>query len=434
MKKAVLVLVLLTFTLSNLFSQNAENTLDSYLSNFQYKKALEYIDTEPPTKTLLHKKALCYKALGNYKQAAGILEALSEEFPEDVKINTDLAGCFEAMGSMEKSIECYDRLIQSDTTNSYFRMQKAELLYQSKKYDQALGMYKDIYAENGYLNMLKRSAQCYEKMNQPDSAKWYFSVLCGIDSTDIHAAASLINLHLKTSHYLDAIMLSDHYVQKDSTNKQINLLNALAYYAADLYEEAVKRFTKCYNEGDTTLIVNRSLGISHYSLKNVEESYKHLGLAFQQDTTNNNVLYCLAVTCNDIGKPKESIDYFLKLMDRVIPSPMVVYLYYKNLAQAYHTDSQYKKSYEAFTEALKNADEDQKMNIYYVMANMLEYDMKDRNNALKYYQLYKQSLTAYIEKLKKEEEPDEVEIRICRGKLTKLTEFLDKLKTSAPNV
>ncbi len=74
-----------------------------------------------------------------------------EEIPENVQIKSELASCFEALGQRQASIACYDGLIQLDSTNLYFKKQKADLLYQQGKYDISLDLFKDIYNQNNSL-------------------------------------------------------------------------------------------------------------------------------------------------------------------------------------------------------------------------------------------------------------------------------------------
>jgi len=431
MKKPVITLLLILIATIPIFSQDTQPTLAHYLSNFQYQKALEYIETQEPSRELLVKKALCYKALGEYKKAIDILKPLSVEYPESIQIKSDMAVCYESLGLRQAGVDCYDDLIRLDTTNLYFKIQKAELLFQDGKYDKALTLFKNLHGAYGLNNAIKRSALCFEKMNMVDSAKYYFAHAWEVDSTDSFSAANLINLNLKGEYYGNGILLSDIYLKRDSTNHRINVLNALSYYGANLYEEAIKRFTRCYLEGDSSLVINRSLGISHYSLK---ESYKakgYLEAAYRQDTTNNNVLYCLAVTYTDMADYELAIPYFQKLLDRTIPPDLTLYLYYRNLADSYSKTKAYQDAYDRYVEAIKYGTQTQKMNLYFTVANLCEYSLKNRKDALKYYKLYKTSLTAYLEDLQNKEGADPADIANTRFSLKNLEDFLKKLETSA---
>lgn len=402
-------LILLSFLIvhSVLFSQTVESELEAYIQNFQYQKALEYISDKEPSAYLQFQEAMCHKALGNYLKSIDILQRLSTDNPENVRVKSELANCFAITGRRQAGIDCYDDLIRLDSTNLYYKIQKAELLFQQTKYEKALCLFKEIYGRNNSPNTLTQIAQCFEKMNQADSAMVYFKAAWDTNPSDSYSAASLVNLCLKAGRSLEALAHSTVYLEKDSTDQQMNLLNALTYYVMDNYEEAIFRFKKCYEAGDSSLIVNRSLGISYYSLRENYEAEIFLDKAFRQDTTNNNVLYCLAVSSNELADHKKAIPLFRKLLDRTIPSDLTLYLYYKGLASAYDKGSLFEDAVEAYKKALIYAGTNQKMTINFTIGQLYENQVKDSSNALIYYQNYRHDLNGYLEGLIRKNETDE---------------------------
>lgn len=206
----------------------------------------------------------------------------------------------------------------------------------------------------------------------------------------------------------------------------MNLLNALTYYVMDNYEEAISRFKKCYEAGDSSLIVNRSLGISYYSLKENYEAEIFLDKAFRQDTTNNNVLYCLAVSSNELADHKKAIPLFQKLLNRAIPPDLTLYLYYKGLASAYDKGSHFEEAVEAYKKALIYAGTNQKMAINFAIGQLYENQVKDNSNAFIYYQNYRKDLNEYLEGLIRKNETDE-SIDDTKKRLKYLDEYIKEL-------
>lgn len=428
--KYIIVILLLILTPIGVFAQDGTSILDEYLNTYQYQKALDYIDKQEASVELQIKKALCYKALGEYYKAIEILVPLSDEYEKDIQIKLNLAACFESIGRSQSGLEYYDKLIRLDSTNVYFKNQKADILYQQGKYQDALSLFQHVYSLNNSPSALKRAAQCFDKMNMVDSAKVYFMEAWDRNAQDAFAAANVINLSLKTGSILEAMTCSDRYIKIDSTDHQVNLLNALSYYTADNYEEAVSRFTKCYLAGDSSLVVTRSLGISHYSLNESSKAIPYLESAYRNDTTNNNVLYCLALSYKDMSEYELAIPLLQKLLDRTIPPNLTLYLYYRNLAESYNSWSDAKNANINYEKALDFADEDQKMNVYYLLANLNEYRIRDRKKAFYYYQLYKDSLIAYIERLKKKDRDESEEIARSTQILKDLEKFIKELEAS----
>lgn len=408
MRKIILIFIFPLFSILSSFSQEEYNPLADYLSNFQYQKALEYIDTQEPSKDLLAKKALCYKALGEYYKAIEILQPLSKEYANEIKIISDLAVCYEAIGKRQASADCYEELIRLDSTNLYFKSQKAEMLYQLGKYNGALSLFQSIYNFNNTPTALKKIAQCFEKMNLLDSAKIYFEEAWDRNPRDAFSVANLTNICLKEGSIYEAITYSERYMESDTTDQQINLLNALCYYKLDDYEESVIRLKRCYLNGDTSLIVNRSLGIACYSLNMILEARPYLESAYRMDTTNNNVLYCLAVSYTDIGDYEKAIPLYSKLLQRTIPEDLTLFLYFRNMARCYERMKNNENAIENYQQALLYANENQKMNLYYTIGLMSDKDFKDYKKALEYYKLYRKSLLLFLNEQDQKEDKDEI--------------------------
>lgn len=429
--KLKIIILLLLINPCYLLSQEVQDPLAGYLANFQYQKALEYIDMQEPTTELDIKKALCYKALGEYRKAIEVLLPLSKGYPDNIQIKSNLAACYEAMSQRQASVDCYDELIRLDSTNLYFKNQKADILYQLGKYEDALFLFRQVLGQNNSPLAIRRMAQCFEKMNMVDSARMYFMEAWNKNPDDSFSAANLINLSLKIGRVHEAMAYSDKYIETDSTDRQINLLNALSYYTADDYEESVARFTKCFYNGDSSLVVNRSLGISHYSLNESAKAIPYLEAAYRQDTTNNNVVYCLAISYMDMVEYALAVPLFHKLLDRTIPQDLTLYLYYKNLAESYNKQNDVPNANKYYEEALKYAGDTQKMNTYYILANMNEFSLKNRKKALEYYKLYKESLHLYINTLKEKDSDESEEIKRTEKILVDLEKYIKDLQVSS---
>ncbi len=318
MRTLILFVILFLGYIAGLNAQVEYSLIDDYIANYQFDKALKYIDSQEETKELLKQKALCYKGLDNYSKAIEVLKSLAQVDKDDLKLKSEMALCYQALSNWSGSLTCYNELISLDSLNVYYKIKRAEMLFRLEDYKAALSDYKMLSDKYGLTNMIKRSAQCFENINLPDSAIVYYTEAIKADTTDVFSIASLININIKLKNFGSAIQLSDDFVEKDSTNKQINLLNGLSYYGADFYDEAVLRFQRCYLNGDSSLVVNRSLGISYYSLGENEKAFPYLLKAYTQDTTNNRVLYCLGVVSNEMRNFNNSVIYFEKILEKTI--------------------------------------------------------------------------------------------------------------------
>jgi tetratricopeptide (TPR) repeat protein len=429
MKKTIILSCLFIICIFSVFSQNTKNNLTELLKNYQYQKALEYIETQEPSKELFCQKALCYKALGEYQKAIFILELLNKEYKDDIQILSELAICYQATANRKASVECYDELIRIDTANIYFKIQKAELQFQQGRYEDALSLFYNIYNQNNSPNTLKQIAQCYEMMNEVDSAMTYYRKTLSENPSDAYSVASLTNICLKEGLLPEGKDCSQAFMNMDTTNLQVNLLNALCYYASEQeYDEAINRFAKCELRGDTGLILNRSLGTSYYMIKNYYYSELYLDKAFRQDTTNNTVLFALATSSMELGDHWKSTPLFNKLLSRVKPDSTMLTLCYKNLALSYQRGSQYKEAAETYIKSLNYTKPSQRMSLYFTIANIYDDRLDDPQNALTYYIPYRETLVNYLETLKNKSEENKDRIKDSEKRIKALDEHILELK------
>lgn len=403
-------------------AQDAD-TLETYIRNARYRQAVEYIDLLEPTKDLLYQKALCCKYMNDYSSAIDILNTLSEEYPADIPVMLQLASCYEAVSQYLKSIACYDRLLSIDSTNTYFEVRKADLLYRSEKYASAIDAYSRIDSTYNPNYVTRNMAMCYEKLNQPDMAKDYYSKAWELDVNDAYSANSLVKIQLKKEDYIAAYQNSEKYIERDSTNATMNALNAYIYNNLKYYDIALERFQKCLQQGDSSLIVNRTLGFIYYQTEKDSLSRLFLQQAFLQDTTNTNVLYILGKEHYKLGYYQEAVECFSKMTEKLVPSDVLLYNLYKDLAMAQEKAGAFESAVRYYVKALKyTQDNPAKMELYFSIATLADKELKNYVSAIINYKQYRFCLFNYQNSLKDEQEISEIE-----SKLTALDEYIAKL-------
>jgi len=418
---------------SEIKGQTEPDTVQMYVRNAQYKQAIEYINQIEPTKDLLYQKALCYKSLNDYSSAIEILDSLSEAYPDDIPSRIQLALCYESISQYKKSIDCYNELLAIDSTNTYFEVRKADLLFRSEKYQLALGAYNRIDSSYNQNYVTRCIAMCYEKLNQPDSAKAYYCKAWDLNEQDAYSANSLVKIYLKNEDYLPAYSYSEKFIEKDSTNTTMNALNAYVYYNMKYYDIAIQRFQKSLAQGDSSLLVNRSLGLSYYLIGKDSLARPFLQQAFLQDTTNNNVLFNLGKVNYELGYYPEAIECFQKMVDNMIPSDALLFTLYKSLAMAQNLNGAFANALETFQKALDyTQDNNDKMGLFFSMALLSDKELKDYDEAIYYYKEYRRSLFNYQNSLKDEQkdEIDDVESKLSAldDYIKQLTEEMEKEK------
>jgi len=416
MKIRILGIMILIMNSTILFSQETEQSVESYLSRYQYQQAIDYLEQKNDTsKEASMQKVLCYNYLHNYPKGIEILLSLQEKYPYDMQVKLQLASFYNKMSMLSESLNCFDELIKMDSDNIYFRIQKADLLYQSSKYDQALEEYK--YAANAYNSsyLLKQIAFCFKNDQQRDSAKIYFEQALRIDSLDKETQVELIKIEISNKDYESGLALSERFISKDTNNIQINILKlkSLCYYELKDYKTAAENFERCHSLGDTSLFVNKYLGFSYYFDDENDKACPYLIQAYKQDTTNNNVLYALAVVNQQLENYPEAIRLYEALIQRVVLPNYILYTYYKKLADSYAKNKDYLFAIENYKKALLYFSENQDMELLFNLADIYDIQLHNYEMALNYYKQYRESLIKYLQLLTAKdninENKDEVE-------------------------
>ena len=409
------------------------DSLQIYIQNAQYRQAIEYIDLLEPTKDLLFQKALCCKSLNEYSSAIEILTALSDEYPDEVPIKLQLALCYEAVSQYSKSIDCFDHLLQLDSTNSYFEVRKADLLYRSEKYALAIDAYTHIDSTYNQNYITRCIAMCYEKLNQNELAKEYYKLAWELNANDAYSANSLVKIFVKEEDFNSAHYFSEKFIENDSTNLTMNALNAYVYYNLQQYDIALERFEKCLQQGDSSLIVNRSIGIIYYLADMDSLALVFLQRAFLQDTTNDNVLYILGKVNYNLDFYPEAIECFQKLIEKTLeqtPKPILFYRFYYDLAMSYEKNESFSDAANFYSRAASynnSLDNNSKMALYYKIATLFDEKLMNYINAIYYYRQYRVTLLNYQNSFKEEEQ----EINEIEAKLIALDKYIEELTEKA---
>ena len=206
-------------------------------------------------------------------------------------------------------------------------------------------------------------------------------------------------------------------------------MHAVAYYNKNLYGNAAPRFEKCRAVGDSSLTVIRSLGISYFFLENDSAAYPYLKQAYESDTTNMTVLYAIASVSHNLGHYPEAIRAYQKLIEHELPNMNALYTYYFGLAKAYEKNNLYQDAAKYYITTINYASSiAQRMELFFNLSVLLEYDLKDYTKAIYYYTQYQSALLNYQDALLEQPNPNPEQVKEVEFKLTALNEHMQKLK------
>jgi tetratricopeptide (TPR) repeat protein len=395
--KTKFILLCLFYPLATSAQEIKEN-IDNYIRNYQYQQAIEYIEQQnDSSKEVLMQKYFCYDQLNNYSKAIETLSALTQRFPDDIHLKTQLALCYKNASRLDKSMEQLDELLQIDSTNTYFMIQKADLL---------------------------------NKCDSLDRAKQYYLRAWTLHPNDFDTVIKLSKIDINQNHYLSAMENLETILRRDSTHLQANLLTAYCYLLSDQYDESIQQFNKCQALGDSSLFLLKNLGFAYYYSPDYENNILYLSRAFEKDTTNNNVLYALATASKEANHYDEAASMYSKLVERMLQSKKLLYVYHKKLAETYREGGKYLDAINQFKEALHLADSSQNIELLFNISDTYDVSLKDYKSSLNYYRQYRKSLIDYRQNLL---EKDSSLIHDIQNKIERLDKHLEYIEYQIKN-
>lgn len=246
-----------------------------------------------------------------------------------------------------------------------------------------------IHTDSLNLEYLSRLGDNYLQVERDLSAREIFTKVVKLNPGDISALAKLANIYLRTQVYSQAIYLCNKALQRDPENRTVIKIKGLAAFRQGDTEIAEDCFSYLLEQGDSSIVILKHLGISEVKNFADNRSYEHLLLAYKQDTTDHEVCYFLGRSCINNGIPDVGI-YYLDLADTLLqPKPGIEAVIIAGKASAYTAMKEYEKAMACYEKAYKIKPNPEYL---FFMASLNQHRLKNKKRALSYYQLFIDSL------------------------------------------
>lgn len=401
MKATIKLSVSLLFSLSffclsavcNAQEQKAEDSITICMRNFKYKDALVKIETaltqhpQDSIKNLLL-KSKCYKKLYMFPQSISILEKLSMLDTTNVQLLEELADCQLLNGNYRECANVYSRMLQVDSTNTYFEMQRALVNVKGEYYQPALVGFSNLYRRGDSTNhiILRLLGDCYYNTGNGNMSLLFYNKAIAAKPTDHLAVRKLATIYLNLDQAEHAVTVTNNYIKHDSTHREVNQLNGIARYVTRDFDGAIKVLDTLSVHGDDSYSTNYYLGLSKAAIYHFYEAIPPLTVAYEYDTTNIDVVYHLGnAYCNSRLKEQTGIQLLHQGLKEMQPKVSNLVKYNISLANGY-------SGLRNYDEAIKCMGTVYKLNpeftdaLYYI-GNYYEYQ-KMKLKAAEYYKKY----------------------------------------------
>lgn len=324
---------------------------DGLIGNYQFEKALIVLRNAPDSSEVgvLHRKGMCYSRLGNYPAAIREFEAILQKDSVNRSALHNLGQLYAKNNQHINAKECFYKLIQSDSSNSYY---------------------------------FKQYASFAEQTQDIGAAIVYYAHTIRLNPKDIEAYSAVSNLLLDLEQYATADSLLRQGLDR-TNHPHLRLLLAKAQFGAEKYQDVISLVNQLVVAGDTTITYARLLGISYFQLDQYDKVIPCMDFLIRKDVLNDWVYYYKGVSLQQTGKAREAIGNLNKAIDQSISDNISTY--YTQLASAFEEVGDIKSAIKHYKAAYESSKSD--ILLYHLARN---YDVyyKDKSQAITYYKRY----------------------------------------------
>ncbi|MEG0518573.1 MAG: hypothetical protein RR555_06865 [Bacteroidales bacterium] len=377
----------------NAQEQKTEDSIAVCMRNFKYKDALVKLDAaralhpQDSVKNLLL-QSKCYKKLYLFPQSIAILEKLSRMDTTNVQLLEELADCRLLNGDYKGCAGVYTKMLQLDSTNTYFEMQRALVNVKGEYYPAALAGFNNLYSRGDSTNhiILRLLGDCHYFTGDGNMALLYYNKAIQARPTDQLAVKKLTILYMNIKMPEKAVVITDNYIKLDSTNREVNMWNGIARYVTRDFEGAIKVLDTLAAHGDDSYSTNYYLGLSKAAILHFYEAIPHLTVAYEYDTTNVDVVYHLGnAYCCSWGKEARGLELLNQGLKEMQPKVENLVKYNVSKANGYAGLRNYDEAIKCLETAYK-LDKEYTPALYQI-ATYYEYQKK-KLKAAEYYRDY----------------------------------------------
>ncbi|MGB0167594.1 MAG: tetratricopeptide repeat protein, partial [Luteibaculum sp.] len=362
MKTLILCLLLLAFVGSK--PLQSQETSDStaicalakdYLTNYQYEKALNALDSCPNADSnnveFLGKKAFCELQLGWLKKAEATYLKILELDTLALAARNQLAGLYLKRNQLDKALRQYKKLVNIDSTNSYY---------------------------------YKRLGDISLKMGEVASAINFYDYSLYQNAKDLEVISTLVKIYQGLELYAQADSLINQGLALDSSDTELILYQAKAAYKLKRYDEVLNCAEKILgNSRDTSTYLLKLLGVANFHESNYALSIKMLEKLIDQKADSEIIHYYLGLGYRELGNAQKSIMHFNLAISLGVSDYLATY--YTNLAITLEEMGDHQAAIRAYQAAYKSSKDE--ILLYHLARNYDAY-YKNKETALRYYKMY----------------------------------------------
>ena len=315
-----------------------------------------------------------------------------------------------------EALKCYQAAFeQADTYEA--RTKLGDCYYKRGNYRQTSDLLKLVPIDSLSHDAFRQLANSYQKQGDTNSYIFWTEQLLNRYPMDGEMVAGLTLAYAMNDQPQNGVFCGLRYSQRDSTNILVNRALADALFMDRNFAAAAELYSRLMEQGDSTFNTLYSAGMSYSRLDSLELAYKYLQLAFLvSGMQHESCAYRLGVVCIDTKRYPEGLRCLELAKQMMLPDTVVMKAITLSQGEGYYLTQHYEEAVAAWKEHLTY--NPTSIATYFNIANAYAYLLKDKEQAVSYYQ-------QFLDLARKEEKPT-AQLTEMMEKAVEMLEFAKK--------
>ena len=287
--------------------------------------------------------------------------------------------------------------VPEDVVPRQIRLKLADCQYKRSNYRETTELLKNMPEDSLTHDAFRQLAYGYKHQGDNGAFMYWASQLLKHYPMDGEVVAGLALAYARDNQPQKGIVCAALYTLKDSTNILVNRAEAEAWLLNGDYSMAGKLYQRLLQQGDSTFSTLYSAGMCYTKTDSLERAYQCLKSAlWLSGMKHSGAAWRLGVVSIDTKRYEEGLGYLSLALELMRPDTTAMRAITLSQGESYYLTEHYAEAVAAWKEHLTY--NPTSIATYYNIANAYAYLLKDKEQAMTYYQ-------QFLNMARKEEKP-----------------------------
>lgn len=300
------------------------------------------------------------------------------------------------------------KLTTADSLNWAYSHYLTNILMQEENYDDAIKIYRRFYNQDSsnYFYIDKIGFATLKK-GDTEKAKELYGKSLKLNKKNVSAMKNLAYIFTMENNIDTAVKILTKAISTEPDDMDLHARRASLYFATNNNKRALNDYLKILSTGDSSVLFLKRAGIGYQNNLQPKESLKYLLLAYAKDSNDYETASLIGQNYYLHTQFKKSIYYYKRVTKILSPSVGQMGIATIMLAESQKGAGLYLDAISSYLTAIKTSSDP---NLYMIIANLYDEELKDVPKALYYYDLFLTAIkksskpgvsSAYVESIKK---------------------------------